>query len=368
MREALADCMHALKVQPWFTRAIERAAKCHLRLGEFAAADALLSAAQARPQVPAADARALAQRLAEVRQCCAELDAVWAAVAAAESADDVAAAERDAKLLLERMCEAFDVNLLHAAALLRAGRWRQAEAAALAAGSAVAGAEAPRAKLQAWWLQCETLYAEGELEKCVARLECGLGDLEALERSEPADAVALERGLAGGAAGRRVPLPPAAHVRERVADLRQVLQGRSAGNAAFTDKRYEEAARLYTLALGERRVAAPAFWARLYSNRAAAYQVHFVTRVQGCSSWALLVPVGVWGADLDPVPTASSMRVAVSGSSCSCGPPPCCVGATAPCPGVSVIVPAFVGQWSVNCDAASGACLMHDATRPASPP
>ena len=67
VKEALADCMHALKVLPWFTRAIVRAAKCHLRLGDFAAADALLSAVQARPQVPPADALVLTQRLVEVQ-------------------------------------------------------------------------------------------------------------------------------------------------------------------------------------------------------------------------------------------------------------------------------------------------------------
>lgn len=271
VKEALADCNQALKVQPWFTRAIERAAKCHLRLGDFSAADALLSEAQARPQVPPADARALMQRLAEVRQSCSEIDEAWAALAAAETADAAAVAERDARRLLDRVCDAFDVKLLLAAALLRGGRWRPAEEAAQAAAAA---ADGPRGRLQAWWLRCETLYAEGDLEKCVCRMEDGLGDLEALERTGAVAGGALERGLAGGSLGDRVPLPAVSVLRERIGDMRQVLQGRSAGNAAFTDKRYEEAARLYTLALGERRVAAPAFWAKLHSNRAAAYQVH----------------------------------------------------------------------------------------------
>lgn len=271
VKEALADCNQALKVQPWFTRAIERAAKCHLRLGDFAAADALLSEAQARPQVPPADARALMQRLAEVRQSCSEIDEAWVALAAAETTDAAAAAERAARRLLDRVCDAFDVKLLLAAALLRGGRWRPAEAAAVAAAAA---ADGPHGRLQAWWLQCETLYAEGELEKCVRRMEDGVGDLEALERTGAGGGGgALDRGLAGGSLGDRVPLPTVSQVRERIGDMRQVLQGRSAGNAAFTDKRYEEAARLYTLALGERRVAAPAFWAKLHSNRAAAYQV-----------------------------------------------------------------------------------------------
>ena len=126
MKDALADCMHALKVQPWFTRAIERAAKCHLRLGDFAAAESLLSAAQARPQVTAEDARALTTRLAEVRQLRSDIESVWTAVATAENEDAAIAAVQNARALLDRVCDGFDVKLLYAAALLRAGRWRQA--------------------------------------------------------------------------------------------------------------------------------------------------------------------------------------------------------------------------------------------------
>lgn len=273
MKDALADCMHALKVQPWFTRAIERAAKCHLRLGDFAAAESLLSAAQARPQVTPEDARALTTRLAEVRQLRSDIESVWTAVATAENEDAAIAAVQNARALLDRVCDGFDVKLLYAAALLRAGRWRQAESAAMTAGRGADGDGAARCRLQAWWLQCETLYGEGELEKCVERLEGGVPDLEALERGAGGGSAALDRGMEGHSLGERVPLPTAALVKERAAEMRQVLQGRSAGNAAYAERRFEEAARLYTLALGERHVAAPAFWARLHSNRAAAYQV-----------------------------------------------------------------------------------------------
>lgn len=188
---------------------------------------------------------------------------LWAAVTTAESPEALSRLLKDTAKLLGQLQDCPRARILRAAAQLRCGAWDGACSSAAAAGEWPSA----RIKLQAWWINCECLYAQGDLDKCGRRLEGGLDMLRKLE---------AENGV-GGNVGQLeedcLPLPASARVQDLASKMQAVLQCKQLGNAAFQQKDYPEAERQYTAALAVREVAAPVFSAVLYSNRAAVHMV-----------------------------------------------------------------------------------------------
>lgn len=200
--------------------------------------------------------------------CCrgVQVKELWDAVPAANSREDLSKLHRDAKAVIEmHLTHCPRARLLQAAVHLRAGAWREAMRSADAAGEA-ASQQSQRLALQAWWLQCESLYAQGDLEQCANRLGGGLAMLQQHE-AEAAD------GQSGGAEEDCVEVPRSERAKHLAAQMARVLQLRKAGNHAFKAGKFADAERLYSEALAHRDVASPVFWALLYSNRAAVFEV-----------------------------------------------------------------------------------------------
>jgi hypothetical protein len=189
---------------------------------------------------------------------------LWASVATAQSPEALSKLDRDTAKLLSQLQDCPRARLLRAAALVRCGAWDGACSSAAAAGDC----SMPRMKLQAWWINCECLYAQGDLERCAKRLEAGLGMLQRLESAVPEGAAQPEDDC--------LPLPASTHVQELASKMQIVMQCKQQGNAAFQKKNYTEAERQYTAALAVREVAAPAFSAVLYSNRAAVHMARSI--------------------------------------------------------------------------------------------
>lgn len=76
-------------------------------------------------------------------------------------------------LLAEARCSG-DLQLLAAAIALRDVRW---DAADRLLRKALAQADVAT-RLQAWWLQCQSLFLSGELAKCADRIAAGLVDVK----------------------------------------------------------------------------------------------------------------------------------------------------------------------------------------------
>jgi hypothetical protein len=125
-------------------------------------------------------------------------------------------------------------------------------------------------KLGAWWIHCECLYAQGDLEGCSRQLESGLDMLRKLEADGSVEGVVFQRN------DEYLPLPASSRLQELASKMQVVLQHKKQGNDAFKQKHYREAERQYTAALAIQEVAAPAFSAVIYSNLAAVHIVRFL--------------------------------------------------------------------------------------------
>jgi tetratricopeptide (TPR) repeat protein len=196
---------------------------------------------------------------------CMQVKELWAAVSTAESPEALSKLNKDTAKLLSQLQDCPRARILRAAAQLRCGAWDGACASAAAAGESTE----PRIKLQAWWINCECLYAQGDLDRCARRLESGLDILRRLESAEGegVGAVVVQQD------DDCLPLPASSRVEELARKMKTVLQCKQLGNTAFQQKDYPEAERQYSAALAVREVAAPAFSAVLYSNRAAVHMV-----------------------------------------------------------------------------------------------
>lgn len=192
---------------------------------------------------------------------------LWAAVATAESPEALAKLNKDTEKLLNQLQDCPRARILRAAAQLRCGAWEGACSSAASAGQW----PSPRIKLQAWWINCECLYAQGELEQCAKRLNSGLPMLRQLESAEGVGGLVVQD------EDDCIPLPASTRVQELASKMQAVLRCKQQGNAAFQAKEYSDAEKHYTAALAIREVAAPAFIAVLYSNRAAVHMVRALT-------------------------------------------------------------------------------------------
>jgi hypothetical protein len=66
-----------------------------------------------------------------------------------------------------------DAYLLAASVSIMAANWTRAQGFITHVGSlSLRGLQ-----LQAWWLECQSLYMQGELQKCCARIQAGLPDV-----------------------------------------------------------------------------------------------------------------------------------------------------------------------------------------------
>ena len=257
IEESLRDFNEALLHCPDDVNVLLRVAEMHTRLGSIQAARRVLSRVAAAPALePPARAKLDAKR-ERLDALCDSARSEWAALrgsaAAGDSAGMTAAVARAASALRERP-RFGELALLQAAAALWRGDWDVAlrltrAAAATHAGSAI--------QAQAWWLQCDVLFAQGDLQACADLLAAGASSLAAVE-----DAVDVV-----------VSLPTAAAARARAAAIAAALEHRKRGTEQVAAERLAEAERAYTAALSVAEAAAPPFCAKLYHNRAVCLQV-----------------------------------------------------------------------------------------------
>jgi tetratricopeptide (TPR) repeat protein len=259
----MADCNAALNHVPWHPRAVIRAVNIHIICGRLEEAEGLLSRTRVHSRLPPSEHRACSERLSEIESLRSTVARLWGGIPLAMDAPSVGALMRECQMVARKMPRCPGTSLLCASCALRAGRWKDAVAHARTCDSA----RDKSVQLQAWWLNCEALYAQGDLAQCAERLDAGHKVLSSLSDSD-AQALRSEE-------GQRVPLPDAARLLELVASLRVAVTKKEQGNSAFAAGRHEQAVELYTAALGVQDAAAPAFAAVLYSNRAAAYKVLF---------------------------------------------------------------------------------------------
>ena len=265
IRDALSDCLQAISTDAGFERARVRATDCHVRLGEFNAAQALWEGIQAE-QLPGSvsislkSARSAQALLCRARGCLTDSGALLppppepgASAENVNAAGGVKAALDALALALEAAPAAAEVLLLRSEALLCCRSFGDAAEAAKAACGCASTAYATVVTPWAGW--------------CTGRAQLGLGDMAACCASlEAAAAVAGDKPVPG--------------LTELAAVVAKADHERSRGNAAFKAQRYEAAVEAYSagmaaLAPGTRlggpaaAAAAAAAAAVLLSNRAA---------------------------------------------------------------------------------------------------
>jgi tetratricopeptide (TPR) repeat protein len=262
--QALEDCTAAMRHSPNDTRSILRAATCHQKLGQITQALTLVDRASSLTALTASYRATCAAKAAELSSISDACACLWASLLAAETPADALAIECAALDKLRTDDSYAHLHLLAAAAASRGCRWLEARGHLEAADRLPDAA----ARLQAWWLAADVLFAQGSLAQCADVLGKHLPHLVAFAR-QPVDT--HEPGA--------VPLPQPPVVATLEGAMRRAVSAKERGNAAIKDRRYSDAAAAYSEAIGEGLVAAPAFLAILFSNRAAAMQVRFLVVV-----------------------------------------------------------------------------------------
>ncbi|GIL59175.1 hypothetical protein Vafri_14088 [Volvox africanus] len=282
-QSALADALRALDVDPRFMRAASRAATCHCRLGDFAAAHRIIDAAMDRCSASSSHYQDMLKKLNEVVDLGSRARAATAAAVSAVSsgtreklqeAADQLAAIRD----LVGYCDV--VAAARAVLALRLGFPR--EVLVLLSPHPEA---APQQRSAPWrlWLVLQAHYYKGDLQEAMTTCRELQLSIEAVGPesgtvAEATGSVAASGGQEqdGGAAAAaayttsaHVTVPPVVVLAELVESLQQMLKLKEDGNNAIKHNRLAEAAESYTRALGMG--CCPAYAAVLHANRAAAH-------------------------------------------------------------------------------------------------
>ncbi|GLC56095.1 hypothetical protein PLESTB_001063800 [Pleodorina starrii] len=279
---ALADALRAMELDPKFMRAASRAATCHCRLGDFAAAHRIIDAAMDRCSASSSHYQDMLKKLNEVVDLGSKARAATAAAVSAissgsrdklQEAADQLAAIRDTV----GYCDV--VATARAVLALRLGSPR--DVLALVAPHPEVPVQ-QRAAPWRLWLTVQAHYFKGDLQE--AMVTCKELQL-AVEATGRQDAAGGDGGSAAGsgqeqeaqaAAGAgayttsaHVTVPPAAVLGELGESLQQLLKLKEDGNAAIKQNRHADAAEHYSRALGLG--CCPAYAAVLHANRAAAH-------------------------------------------------------------------------------------------------
>ncbi|GLI62463.1 hypothetical protein VaNZ11_005094 [Volvox africanus] len=279
-QSALADALRALDVDPRFMRAASRAATCHCRLGDFAAAHRIIDAAMDRCSASSSHYQDMLKKLNEVVDLGSRARAATAAAVSAVSSGTREKLQEAADQLavIRDMVGYCDVVAAARAVLaLRLGFPR--EVLVLLAPHPEA---APQQRSAPWrlWLVLQAHYYKGDLQEAMTtcrELQLSLETVgpESGTAAEATGSGSQEQGDGGAAAAAayttsaHVTVPPAAVLTELVESFQQMLKLKEDGNNAIKQNRLPEAAESYTRALGLG--CCPAYAAVLHANRAAAH-------------------------------------------------------------------------------------------------
>ncbi|KAL0051715.1 hypothetical protein WJX82_000922 [Trebouxia sp. C0006] len=251
---ALKDCHMAVEADPTNVRAATRAATCHIKMGQLTEATAVLEAVKAT--VPAG--HPVPSDLAS-KQSDLELTKrmVTEAKAALQAAGNMPAVKEAQKLVESLSWEGgycpFSQSLqaLNATALLRLHRFD--EAVSLARKHAAPSRECPTGLHWPWWVQAQAAFLKGDLTQMQELLQGGVQKLE--QHPDHQEDVPTRPELTG-----------------LLANAHKLLQLKEAGNKAVQAQNWQDAIKIYTLAITNCADAPPLFAAVLHSNRAAVHQ------------------------------------------------------------------------------------------------
>lgn len=288
MREALADCMHAMAVDPSFIRVHLRAASCHLALGETElAASAFKECLKQAKQASKLDSKVLADASDGLKkaQQVAEYSCQARKLVLNNSSNDSVTALR---LLNEALlCSPQSEWLLELKAYLLISLQRYTEAVQVCEQSLdlaeqnFAASEGVNNRLEnspLGWRRRITAKANfhlGKLEESLEQLQQLQEGPSSMFPPDPDSPGALSAGMA---------LPSTAVIRD-------LLRHKLEGNKAFQAGKYTEALEHYTAALARNGESRP-FCAVCLCNRAAASQAlgHIADAIADCSRAIVLDP------------------------------------------------------------------------------
>ncbi|KAL0022774.1 hypothetical protein WJX79_003861 [Trebouxia sp. C0005] len=251
---ALKDCHMAVQADPTNVRAATRAATCHIKMGQLAEATAVLEAVRAtvcagHPVPP--DLASKQSDLELTKRMVAE------AISALQAAGSMPAV-KEAQTQVESLsweggyCPfSQSLQALNATALLRLHRFD--EAVSLARKHAAPSRECSTGLHWPWWVQAQAAFLRGDLAQMREVLQGGMQKLE----QHP---------------DHREDVPTRPEVTDLLEKAQKLLQLKEAGNRAVQAQQWQDAIKMYTLAITACADAPPVFAAVLHSNRAAVHQ------------------------------------------------------------------------------------------------
>jgi len=289
MREALADCMHAMAVDPHFFRVHLRAANCHLALGETEAAAAAFKECmrQAKESNPL-DVKILtdaAEGLKKAQQVEEYTKQVLKLLQNNTTSDTNAALRLLSEALLSSPQSEWLLEL-KAYALISVQRYNEAEQLC---EQTLPLAECNHASVEEKGVPAKMIGPLGWRRRLTAKARFHLGKLEeSLEillqlQEGPAPVVCNEPQIPGALSAEMV-VPS-------IAVIRDLLRHKAEGNRAFQAGKHAEALEHYTAALARNGESRP-FCAVCLCNRAAASQAlgHIADAIADCSRAIALDP------------------------------------------------------------------------------
>ncbi|KXZ54266.1 hypothetical protein GPECTOR_5g355 [Gonium pectorale] len=266
-QSALDDALKAMELDSKFMRAASRAATCHCRLGDFAAAHRIIDSAMDRCSASSSHYQDMLKKMNEVVDLASRARAATAAAVAAVASgarDKLQEAADQLSALRDQVAYCDVIAASRAVLALRLGSPR--EALTLVAPHP----EVPLAQRAApWrlWLTVQARYYRGDMQAGTANGNGAGADDASSEKatSSPGGSAAA----AAYATSAHVTVPPPEVLGELAESIQQQLKLKEEGNVAIKAGRHSEATEHYTraLALG----CPPAYAAVLHANRAAAY-------------------------------------------------------------------------------------------------
>ncbi|DBA87393.1 TPA: hypothetical protein ACH3X1_004435 [Trebouxia sp. C0004] len=251
---ALKDCRMAVEADPTNSRAATRAATCHIKMGQLTEATAVLEAVKATVPAGHPVPPDLASKQSDLELTKRMVTEATAALQAASNMPAVKEAQKQVESLSwEGGYCPFSQSLqaLNATALLRLHRFD--EAVSLARKHAAPSRECPSGLHWPWWVQAQAAFLKGDLAQMREVLQGGVQKLE----QHP---------------DHQEDVPTRPEVTELLEKAQKLLQLKEAGNRAVQAQQWQDAIKVYTLAITACADAPPVFAAVLHSNRAAAHQ------------------------------------------------------------------------------------------------